>query len=213
MKVVALVLASARDNSVRVHGAPLLAHAVRGLLEAGCVSETVVIVPAAELGRTESTIRAVPGTEGRCRVLSGASQRAESIRLAVAALDGDECDVILLHDAARAFVPATVVRAVADAVLQGAEAVLPVLPVTDTVKLVDADGVIEATEDRSGLRTAQTPFGCTPEVLRKACADGVDPLADFPGTVRTVAGHPAAIRLTTPFDVAVAEALLNEERA
>ncbi|HVV12393.1 IspD/TarI family cytidylyltransferase [Amycolatopsis sp.] len=212
MNVVALVIARGQDVSVRVHGEPLLAHAVRGLLEAGCVSEAVVTVPTAEVGKAGQIVQAVPGAEHRCRVLPAAFSRAESIRLAFAATRG-EPDVILIHEAARAFVPATVFHAVTDVVLQGAEAALPVLPVTDTVKLIDSAGVIAATEDRSGLRTAQTPFACTRRILREACANGIDPLTDLPGTVRTVAGHPAGIRLATPFDVAVAEALLSEEHA
>jgi 2-C-methyl-D-erythritol 4-phosphate cytidylyltransferase len=210
MKIAALVLADAGEPDVRVHGEPLLAHALRGLLEAGCGDRLVVTASTRSLGVCASIAHAI---DAQCRVLSGGVDRAESVRLAFEALGGESYDVILVHDAFRAFVPPATIRAVAEAVFQGAAAVAPALPVTDTVKLVGSDDVITATEDRAHLRTVQTPLGCTEAVLRDACARGVDPLSSLPGTVRTVAGHPNAIRLATPFDLAVAEALLLEERA
>jgi 2-C-methyl-D-erythritol 4-phosphate cytidylyltransferase len=212
MKTVALVIADAEGLDARVRGEPLLAHAIRGVLDAGCVDYLRIVVPTRHLGSYETIVRAVPGTGDRCRVLLCGRDRAESIRLAFQSISGG-LDVILICDAARAFVPSAIIRAVAEAVSQGAAAVVPVLPVTDTVKLVNAGNVIIATEDRARLRTVQAPFGCTPEMLHEMCGRGVDPLAEPPGTVRMIAGHQNAIRLTTPFDIAVAEALLSEEQA
>ncbi|HJQ45312.1 MAG TPA: 2-C-methyl-D-erythritol 4-phosphate cytidylyltransferase [Amycolatopsis sp.] len=212
MKVAALLLADAEepDVLVRVHGVPLLGHALRGLLDTRCVNRVVVAVPPHRLDACAAVVRAVPGAEDQCQVLPGGADRAVSVRLALTALDGESYDVYLVHDAARAFAPPTTIRAVAEAVFEGAEAVAPVLPVTDTIKLVDAADVIVATKDRGQLRAIQSPYGCTESVLRALCARGADPL-DVPGTVRTVAGHPHAIRLATPFDLAVAEALLLQE--
>lgn len=212
MKTAALVIADAKGLDVRVQGEPLLAHAIRGVLDAGCVDHLRIVVPAAQLGSYGTIVRTIPGSGPRCRVLSCGRDRAESIRLAFGDLSG-AFDAILICDAARAFVPPAIIRAVAEAVSQGAPAAVPVVPVTDTVKLVNSGNVIIATEDRAGLRTVQGPFGCTPEVLHEMCARGVDPLTEPPGTVRTIAGHQKAIRLATPFDIAVAEALLTEEQA
>jgi len=199
MKVVAVLIADAATVNVTMRGATLLAHALRGLREAGCVDRTVVSVPPDEgtaLGEDY-------------RVVAAAPTRAESIWRAFEA--AGSCDVVLVHDAARAFVPPATIRAVAEAVFGGAEAAAPALPVTDTVKLVGPGDVVTATEDRARLRTVQTPFGFVADVLREACERGVDPLSSPPRTVRAVAGHPNGLRLATPFDVAVAEALLNEE--
>ncbi|NIH86829.1 IspD/TarI family cytidylyltransferase [Amycolatopsis granulosa] len=210
MKVAALLIADAEgpDPCTLVHGAPLLRHAVAGLLASGC-DRLVVAVPKPALGDCEVIIRAVPGAGSRCRVLAGGADRAESARLALDAA-GEFADVVLVHDVARPFVPPATVHAVAEAVLAGAEAIVPVLPVTDTVKLVSG-GVIESTSDRDRLRVVQTPVGYRLDVLGKVCARGSDPLSDLPGNVRTVTGHPTALRLTTAFDVAVAEALLEEQ--
>lgn len=205
MKVAALLIAEIDAIRVAVDGEPLLAHAVRGLADAGCVDQLVIVAPP-EADLAVPTVAGLPW-----QLLTAAATRAESIRLACAA--AGSYDVVLLHDAARPFVPSTTIRTVVEAVAQGADAVAPVLPVTDTVKLTGAGGVITATEDRTRLRTLQTPLGFRRTVLDAACASGIDPMSAPPGTVRTVAGHPNALRLATPFDVAVAEALLAETSA
>jgi 2-C-methyl-D-erythritol 4-phosphate cytidylyltransferase len=89
-----------------------------------------------------------------------------------------------------------------------------VLPVVDTVKQVDADGVVLATPDRAALRVVQTPQGFDAAVLLRAHEAGSD-ATDDAGLVErlgvpvvTVPGHPDAMKITTKFDLAVAEALL-----
>lgn len=202
VKVAALLIADATAMEVRVRGETLLTHALRGLGRSGHVDRIVVVAPST----AESLVQA---ENGYVSLRAGAT-RAESIRRAFEA--AGSCDIFLVHDAARAFVPPATIEAVTRAVRQGAEKVVPVLPVTDTVKLAGSDGVIATTEDRTRLRAVQTPMGFTAKALREACEAGVDPLTYPPGTVRPVPGHPNAIRLATPFDVAVAEALLGEER-
>jgi 2-C-methyl-D-erythritol 4-phosphate cytidylyltransferase len=125
--------------------------------------------------------------------------------------------VLLVHDAARAFTPPALIRAVVDAVAGGAPAVIPVLPVADTVRQVDASGSVTGTPDRTRLRVVQTPQGFSAELLARAyagLADG-DSATDDAGlverigeTVRTVPGHPHAMKITTPFDLAIAESVL-----
>jgi 2-C-methyl-D-erythritol 4-phosphate cytidylyltransferase len=202
MKVAALLIADTTAVDVRIRGEALLTHALRGFRHSGHIDRVVVAAPLF----AEPFVRTV----NDCRLIPAGGTRAESVRLAFEA--AASCDVFLVHDAARAFVPPATIEAVIQAVCQGAEAVAPVLPVTDTVKLVGADGVIAATEDRTRLRTLQTPLGFAAKVLREACDAGIDPLSSPPGTVLPVPGHPNAIRLETPFDVAVAEALLREEQ-
>jgi 2-C-methyl-D-erythritol 4-phosphate cytidylyltransferase len=128
-----------------------------------------------------------------------------------------EVDVVLVHDAARAFMPAAVISAVAAAVAH-ADAVVPVVDVVDTVKQVDADGVVVKTVDRSALRAAQTPQGFRRHVLEAAHAaaperDATDDaaLAEAAGyRVVTVPGSPYGMKVTTSFDLAVIQTLLQE---
>jgi 2-C-methyl-D-erythritol 4-phosphate cytidylyltransferase len=81
---------------------------------------------------------------------------------------------------------------------------------SDTVKLVAPDGVIIGTQDREPLRTAQSPLGFTEDALRSALASGERDL--LTGCLHTVPGHPHAMRVVTPFDVTLAEAVLSADR-
>lgn len=222
MTVVAVVPAAGRGERlgrdmpkalVPVRGVPLLKHAVRGLLASGCVDSVVVTAPPQLVDAFETLMTEFgPG----CRVVAGGADRTSSVRAALDSIQPGSCEVVLVHDAARAFTPPSVVRAVAEAVRDGASAVVPVLPLADTVKVVDADGVIIATPDRTALRAVQTPQGFSEPVLRAAYAASSDAATDDAGLVErlgekvhTVPGHDHALKITTPFDLVIAEAIVD----
>lgn len=202
---------------VTVRGEPLLARAVRGLLASGVVDAVVVAAPPDRIDYFAAQLR---GFGDRCRVVPGGDDRTESVRNALLAVKPGSFDAVLVHDAARAFTPAAVMHAVVDAVAAGAPAVVPVIPVADTVKVVDDTGVITETPDRAQLRVIQTPQGFTEGVLRAAYdAAGTDGATDDAGLVerlgtpvRTVPGHPHAMKITTPFDLRIAEAILAADQ-
>jgi 2-C-methyl-D-erythritol 4-phosphate cytidylyltransferase len=184
---------------VPVHGVPLVVHAVRGLLDAGCVRRVVVVGPLSHV----DTIRSVLADAGAdALVVAGGRDRTESVRIALsAALDeSPDYPIVLVHDVARAFTPPELIRAVTAAVAGGAPAVVPVLPVADTVKRVDANDTVIETVSRANLRAAQSPRGFAAAVLPRMPDPGV--------AVSTVPGHPSAMKISTPFDLAVAEAVL-----
>ncbi|MGW5050478.1 2-C-methyl-D-erythritol 4-phosphate cytidylyltransferase [Actinokineospora sp. NPDC004072] len=198
---------------VPVRGTPLLVHAVRGLLDSGRVRHVVIAAPPDDLAAVSALVAGLP-----VDVVAGGADRTESVgnalRHAVAA--HPDATVVLVHDAARAFTPPQVVARVVDAVAAGAEAVVPVLPVADTVKRVDAAGVVLDTPDRSALRVVQTPQGFTVKTLLRAYENAI-PATDDAGLVEqlgvpvaTVAGHPHAMKVTTAHDLAVAEKVLVE---
>ena len=153
-------------------------------------------------------------------VVAGGQERQDSVAAALGALPSD-VDLVLVHDAARAFVPVSVIGEVVEALRAGADAVLPVLPVADTIKRVDGDRL--TTVPRDDLRAAQTPQGFRRSVLEAAHArgqaarrNGQAGLSDDTALVealgvivRTVPGSPEAFKVTTPFDLLVAEALLG----
>jgi 2-C-methyl-D-erythritol 4-phosphate cytidylyltransferase len=186
------------------------------VLGSGCVDAVVVSAPAADL----ATAAELLGDFGPAvSVVVGGATRTESVRVALAAVDAlDTVDVVLVHDAARALTPPSVFMAVVDAVMAGHPAVIPVLPLVDTVKQVDAGGRVVATVDRSTLRSVQTPQGFTPGLLRRAHAAGGD-LTDDAGLVEamgepvhTVPGDPLAFKITTAFDLVLAEAVLSRRQ-
>jgi len=151
--------------------------------------------------------------------VNGGATRQASVRAGLEALAEHAPDIVLIHDAARAFVTSEVIsRAIDSALITGAA--IPVVPVTDTVKVVDASGAIEATPDRARLRIAQTPqafrFDIILEAHRRAAREGRDDftddaaIAEWAGlTVTTFEGDAANMKLTTPEDFAREEARLG----
>ena len=194
-------------------GEPLLLHAVRGLRSAADVGPVVVAAPVAEVELVRALLRELDVV-----VVAGGAERQDSVRAALAALPAD-VDLVLVHDAARCLTPVAVVERVVAALRGGAQAVVPVLPVADTVKRVDGDRVV-TTVDRSALRAVQTPQGFRREVLERvhgstgpALTDDAGLVEAAGGTVTTVAGADEAFKVTRPLDLVLAEALLRGQRA
>lgn len=194
---------------VPLRGRPLLWHCVQGLLASGCIHVVVAAVGAQHRDRA----RAVLADAGQqVEIVTGGEHRSDSVR---AALDSvPDADVVVVHDAARCLTPITVIQAVVHAVLAGAPAVIPVLTMVDTIKQVDPDGCVVRTVDRSVLRAVQTPQGFAADVLRRAHQVRSAPMTDDAGLVEasgvpvtTLPGHPHAFKITTPFDLAIAEML------
>ena len=197
-------------------GVPLLVHSVRALATAGGVALVVVAAPAADVAAVR-TLLAAHDAGAEVRVVAGGATRQQSVRLALAALP-EHVDVVLVHDAARPLVPIDLIDAVATAVRAGAGAVVPALPVADTIKRVEGAAVVE-TLDRSRLRAIQTPQGFRRGVLEQAHLAATDEATDDAGlveraggAVHVVAGSEEAFKVTRPLDLVLAEALLASRR-
>lgn len=158
-----------------------------------------------------------------------AGERFSAVRLVVAEPPGEQAQCVsaglrglpadahvLLHDLRWPIVPTAAVRRIAEELSSGAPAALPVRPVTDSVKVVDAQGTLTATLDRAPLRTVQYPRGYTAETLARlvdrrlpgpfddleaALADGVD--------VVLVDGDDTALRIVSPDDTDYLAALIE----
>ncbi len=198
-------------------GQPILLHAVRNLATARDIDMIVVAVPEDSVEESRALLA---GIELPLVIVSGGETRQDSVARALLALPS-EVDVVLVHDAARPLVPSEVVDRVAAAVRAGAPAVIPTLGVVDTIKEVDADGVVQATLDRSRLHAVQTPQGFVRDVLQTAHAasDGADATDDagmverMGVKVHVVPGHEEAFKITRPLDLVLAEAILVRRRA
>ena len=145
--------------------------------------------------------------------VAGGRTRSESVRAGLAAIASD-AEIAVVHDAARPLATPELFELVIDAVRAGADAAVPALPVTDTLKRVDGDRVV-GTVDRDGLVAVQTPQAFRVAALRAAhtgAADATDDAAlveAVGGTVVVVGGDPRNLKVTNVADVAVVEALLE----
>ena len=193
---------------VTVEGRTLLEHACARLTDPR-IRDLVVVAPPGWVQRAADLT-------GRTAVAGGAT-RQESVDAGLRAL-GVEADVVLVHDAARAFAPAAVTERVLAALAGGADAAVPGLPVTDTVKRVDGDGAVLATVDRADLVAVQTPQGFRRAALVAAHAHGAGTGATDDaslieaagGTVVVVRGDERALKITVPLDLALAEVLARD---
>jgi 2-C-methyl-D-erythritol 4-phosphate cytidylyltransferase len=152
-------------------------------------------------------------------VVAGGDTRQDSVARALISLPAD-IDIVLVHDAARPLVPEQVVTAVVAAVSAGHPAVVPALPIVDTVKEVDEEELVVCTVDRDRLRAVQTPQGFDRTVLQRAHAESDLGMTDDAGLVEAlgipvlvVPGHEEALKVTRPFDLIVAEAIVARRRA
>ncbi|MFI7658854.1 2-C-methyl-D-erythritol 4-phosphate cytidylyltransferase [Micromonospora parva] len=204
-------LGPGRPKALRLlAGEPLLVHAVRRLAAAPSVHTIVVAAPTAEV----QAVRELLAPVAPVIVVPGGAERQASVAAALAAVPAGPT-IVLVHDAARALTPPELVESVAAAVRGGRDAVIPVLPVVDTIKEVGAGEVVLGTVDRSALRAVQTPQGFRRAVLSAAHAAAGDSLTDDAGLVEKqgvevscVPGSEYAVKITRPLDLALAEHLL-----
>ena len=147
----------------QLDGLTLVERAINGLLESGVVDRVVVAVPADRTDRAKLILGRV------ATVVAGGANRGESVGRALAAVaDAEQPDFVLVHDAARALTPPELVVRVVEALRAGHQAVVPALPLSDTIKAVDANGAVLGTPERAGLRAVQTPQGFATELLQRA---------------------------------------------
>ncbi|WP_151485017.1 2-C-methyl-D-erythritol 4-phosphate cytidylyltransferase [Streptomyces albicerus] len=208
-----------------LNGTPMLIHAVRAMAASRAVSLVVVVAPpdgAAEV-KVLLDSHALPERTDFL-VVPGGDSRQESVRLGLDALPPG-IDIVLVHDAARPLVPVDTVDAVIEAVRDGAPAVVPALPLADTVKQVEPAGVpgepepVVATPERALLRAVQTPQGFDRETLVRAHETVTDNVTDDASMVEqlglrvvVVPGHEEAFKVTRPLDLVLAEAVLARRR-
>lgn len=188
----------------RLAGATVLDRSVATAMR---VSHGVVVALPA-LGRVDWT----PPSPAVQTVLGGAS-RSASVRAALAIVP-DDTDVVVVHDAARPLASTMLFRAVIDAVAAGADAAVPALAVSDTVKRVDGETIV-ATVPRDDLVTVQTPQAFRADALRAAHEAGADDTDDAAlveaagGRVVIVRGEARNLKITAPADLEIASALLE----
>ena len=233
-------------------GTSLLRRATAGLIDAGVVSHLVVTAPADDVERFRAELAGLlDGSSGRAlkgtgetvptrtsgvgttvEVVSGSPhsrQASVALGLAAALAAVPQADVVVVHDAARALTPPEVTCRVIAAVRAGHKAVVPALPVTDTVKEVGVSAAgqpepVVATPRRTRLRAVQTPQGFETGTLEAAHRAGAGRAEDEAlaasddaglveacgGSVVVVAGDERAMKVTTPMDLALAELLVKQ---
>lgn len=205
---------STRKPYLPIGDKPLLVHTLFAFQKIGEISSRVLVVHPEEVERTREILREYQ-IEGYL-LTTGGQLRQESVGAGIERLKG-LVDYVLIHDGARPFVSEALIRRVMDAVVKR-KAVIPALPVPDTIKRVNREGRILETIDRDHLRAAQTPqafdLSLLEEVKRKADGLGIEftdeaaMLEHWGIPVYTVEGDRLNFKITTPIDLMLAEGLI-----
>ena len=195
-------------------GEPMIVHTVRAFQNCDAIREIVVvtrydlILPITKLTNCFDKVTAV---------VAGGASRQESVALGMNALS-EKCELAAIQDGARPLVSWQLIDRVVRAA-HSHHAAIPVIPVKDTIKVCNS-ALVESTPDRSTLRAVQTPqvfdFDLLRGALKKAAEDGAEVTDDCSAverlgmSVRTVEGDERNLKVTTPFDLKIAEMLMEE---
>lgn len=198
-------------------GVPLYWHSARTFARVAGISGIVFVFPPQTKENAEHETARLAATEGfplPCRIVAGGETRQDSVRNALAALP-PECGQVLVHDAARPFMTARLAAAVLDGLRAGHAAVIPGVPLVDTIKQVDSAGRTLETVARESLRAVQTPQGFSRAQLMEAHAKALEgaltvtddaALLEALGIpVFVVMGDADNRKITTPADLALLE--------
>jgi len=220
----ARVVPSASKQFTELDGVPILIHTLRKFAASPQVREIYLALRQPEAAAFQA--RLSEEKLGKpVRVVEGGEHRQESVANALAAVKAAADDIVLVHDAVRPFVDEEIIASVIEAAARHGAAIAGV-PAVDTIKQVErtAEGaVIRATIPRAQIVMAQTPQGFRYEVLKKAFAEAT---ADgFTGTdeaslversgheVVVVMGSVRNIKITTPWDLELAEFFMEQEKS
>lgn len=217
---------------IEIHRQPILLHTLRAFASRIEITERIIVLPEAELNDltgNDSSFE-MHGYSGKdplilalqeldvTRLVVGGKRRQDSVLRGLKATS-DSADYVLIHDAARPFVDADSLESLMKCVVESGAAILA-HPVRDTLKQVDADANIVGTVSRDNLWGAQTPQAFKRDLLQEAYSkhntqdvtDDASIIALAGTAVNVVDGGAGNFKITTPADLKIAEALIEDDR-
>lgn len=200
-----------------VGGKPVLMRTLEAFFESVPEINLVLVLPASQQEYWQGLCRSyhfdIP-----CRIADGGATRFHSVANGLALVPDGEDTLIAVHDGVRPFVGAEVIRRCYEAAEQWG-AVVPVIDVYETLRHLEADKESSRTVNRADYRLVQTPQTFKGNLLKQAYACDYKPEFTDDASVVEAAGHEVRlvdgnrenIKITTPFDLSVAEALLSDK--
>lgn len=199
-------------------GTPLFIHTLRSLSKSSLVSKVVLVVAAEQEQFCRDLLNQYGPFDATVSLVHGGPERQDSVRLGLSALDPD-CDIVVIHDAARPFVSTNIVE---QSIIAAAEygGALAAITARDTIKRVNQELLVTETVPRHDLWLAQTPQTFRVSLIREAhtraqafgviVTDDAALLEWAGGTVKIVSGDARNFKITTPEDLQLAEAILKQ---
>ena len=204
----------------RIGGRPVISHTLDLFVKWPQARRIVVVIHPDDEALIETALAAALPAGPRLSIVHGGATRQQSVLAGLEALADAGISHVLIQDAVRPFVDAPLLDRILAAFDSGARAVLPAVPVADTLKRADAAGHVGETVSRAGLYAAQTPqsfdYAMILDAHRRAAASGLGDftddaaIAEWAGVpVRLVKGSTGNVKLTLQKDIAMADARLS----
>ncbi len=198
---------------LKINGKTVLERSVNAFLNISDVDEVIVVAREKDIPAFSDIL-----TDERVSFVVGGDTRQQSVMNAVDVID--DCELIIIHDGARPLIKSEDIENTIRAAKENKAAAVGVF-VKDTVKVVDKNGFVVSTPDRSTLFAVQTPQIFDFELYRNAAqnarekgfdfTDDCQLVESFNKKVKTVVGSYSNIKITTPDDIVLAENLLKNE--
>jgi len=209
---------SRRKTFVNVDEIPLLAHTLLRLHKEESITEIIPVLRDEDIEYGKELAKEFELHKVK-KIAQGGHERQDSIYNALKMVDEDH--LVLIHDGVRPVIPeGTIVNLIKS--LDGVDGVIPGRPAKDTLKEVDADGLVVSTVNRQKIRAIQTPQLFRYNIIRKAydrayekglyATDDAALVEDMGGSIRVIPGSPYNIKVTVPEDMDMVEFFLMKER-
>ncbi len=202
-----------------LHELPILVHTLNVFEQSDMIQEIVLVAPKGDLAFVREQVAEKYGVTKVSAIVAGGRERQDSVRNALDAVTGP-CDVVIVHDGVRPFVTQEMIADVVKAAVEDGAASIGV-PAKDTIKETNGENIVAATLPRQNLWLTQTPQAFQYDLLCRAYAKaaedgyyGTDDASVVERTgarVRMIAGSYKNIKITTPEDLKIAEALMKEK--
>jgi len=209
--------ASTNKQFLLLDNKPIIVHSLKVYEECRCIDGIYLVVNQKDLPFIQEEILETYRFRKIMKLVIGGRLRQDSVKNGLEAIEGP-CDVVVIHDGARPFVsPAFIEKGIS--LMEMFDAVIPAIPVKDTIKVISKDGFVSKTLARDSLWHVQTPQTFKYNLILKAYREGMakklygyDDAAfiEFLGKkVKVVEGSPYNIKITTPEDLAIAKGMLS----
>ncbi len=223
MKVTAVIAAGGEGKRmggqkqfVEISGVPMLELTLGAFNDCDAIEDIILVVPRPDMARAKMLVDQ-HGFKKVIEIVASGPHRQQSVMHGLAAVK-DDSDRVLIHDGARPLVTNELIKMVVSE-LKDNDAVIPAVPVVDTVKRVDEAGKVFETLDREKLWAAQTPQGFKSHLIKEAheraqklgyqATDDARLVERLGHKVKVIMGSYENIKITNPVDVEIAESILK----
>jgi 2-C-methyl-D-erythritol 4-phosphate cytidylyltransferase len=210
--------AATNKQFLLIDNKPIIVHTLQIFEECRAVDGIYLVVNQKDLPLIQEEILETYRFNKILKLVIGGRLRQDSVRNGLEAIE-KPCDIVIIHDGARPFVsPSFIDKGIF--LMEMFDAVIPALPVKDTIKIVSKEGFVQKTLERDSLWHVQTPQTFKYDLITKAYREGVAKklygyddatfLENMGKKVKVIEGSPYNIKITTPEDLIIARGMLSQ---